>query len=235
MKTCKKCSAELPKNDFNVCKANPDGLQRWCRKCMIESKRKWDKDNAEHRIEYKLEYNTAHREEAKAYSRQYRKEHLEKCREYDRQYAKLNSERKKAYMKIRHPISYALNREKTIKRATEYIKNNPEKHRIYMQRNKHKRRSNEENSVRDFTNKQWNECKKYFKFCCAYCGRKLKLEQDHLIPVTKGGPYTKTNILPVCRSCNNSKNNAYIDEWYPRQKFFTQARLDNINSYISQR
>lgn len=235
MKTCRKCNDELPESDFNVCNANPDGLQRWCRKCMKESKSQWDKDNEEHRREYKLAYNTGHRDEGRAYSRQYRQDHLEKCKEYDRNRWALIKDKKTIYNRIYHHNSYALNRDKIIKKVTEYTKKNPEKHKLYMLRTKHKRRSNEENSVRDFTIEQWNETKRHFGFCCAYCGRKVKLEQDHLIPVTKGGPYTKTNILPACRACNNSKNNAYIDEWYPVQKFFTQARLDKINSYISQR
>lgn len=235
VKTCKKCGNELEEVEFSLCKANSDGLQRWCRKCMKKSKDKWDVDNAEHKAEYKLEYNTAHREEGKAYSKQYRRDNIEKCREYDKQYWILNKEHKSKLNIIRHARTYELNREKIIKRVTAYIKANPEKHKGYMLKTKHKRRSNEANSVRDFTTEQWNECKKSFKFCCAYCGRKLKLEQDHLIPVTKSGPYTKTNILPACRTCNNSKNNSYVDEWYPRQKFFTQARFNNINSYISQR
>lgn len=235
VKTCKKCNDELPESDFNVCKANPDGLQRWCRKCMKESKHQWDKDNAEHRREYKLEYNTSHRDEGRAYSKQYRQDHLEKCREYDRKHWILIKDKKTEYNKIHHRISYALNREKIIKKVMAYAKDNPDKRRVYAARNKHKRRFMEENSVRDFTAEQWIEAKRHFGFCCAYCGRKLKLQQDHLVPVTKGGPYTKTNILPACGVCNDSKNNAYLDEWYPNQKFFTQARLDKINSYISQR
>ena len=46
--------------------------------------------------------------------------------------------------------------------------------------------------------KEWNDTLKYFKYKCAYCGDgDSELEQDHIIPVKKGGLYTKNNIVPA--------------------------------------
>lgn len=42
---------------------------------------------------------------------------------------------------------------------------------------------------------------------CAYCGRSGPLEQDHVIPLSKGGDHTKENVVPACKSCNASKGN----------------------------
>ncbi len=58
---------------------------------------------------------------------------------------------------------------------------------------------------------EWLEILTAHKNSCAYCKRpfvgKLKPEQDHKIPVNKGGGLTKENIVPACRYCNASKCN----------------------------
>jgi hypothetical protein len=40
---------------------------------------------------------------------------------------------------------------------------------------------------------------------CARCGRKEKLEFDHIIPVSKGGSNTTRNIELLCEKCNRAK------------------------------
>ena len=59
-----------------------------------------------------------------------------------------------------------------------------------------------------FTKEEWLECLVEFDYRCAYCGKKSrKLQQDHVIPLSKLGPYVKENILPACPRCNQSKSN----------------------------
>jgi 5-methylcytosine-specific restriction endonuclease McrA len=60
--------------------------------------------------------------------------------------------------------------------------------------------------VSDLTEAQWQLIKKAYKFRCAYCGKKKPLTQDHIIPVSRGGQDTASNIVPACRSCNSKKN-----------------------------
>jgi len=40
---------------------------------------------------------------------------------------------------------------------------------------------------------------------CARCGRREKLEYDHIIPVAEGGGSTARNIELLCERCNRSK------------------------------
>ena len=43
---------------------------------------------------------------------------------------------------------------------------------------------------------------------CAYCGNDFpiyQLENDHIVPIFKGGVNTKANIALACRSCNARK------------------------------
>jgi len=46
------------------------------------------------------------------------------------------------------------------------------------------------------------------KGVCHYCGGKFppsELTMDHIVPLSRGGHSTKGNIVPCCKSCNNSK------------------------------
>jgi len=48
-------------------------------------------------------------------------------------------------------------------------------------------------------------CKKHGDHCVC-CGRKRKLQPDHILPVAKGGRNEISNIQPLCGPCNQSKN-----------------------------
>ena len=44
---------------------------------------------------------------------------------------------------------------------------------------------------------------------CQYCGQKFQKEElsmDHIIPRSKGGPSTYTNIVTACKPCNRYKD-----------------------------
>ena len=52
---------------------------------------------------------------------------------------------------------------------------------------------------------------------CWYCGKKTepsKLTIDHVFPRSKGGDNDMDNIIMVCKSCNSSKGNMDLFEWY---------------------
>lgn len=69
-----------------------------------------------------------------------------------------------------------------------------------------RRRVNLQNAaVVDLTETQWLAIKVAYRHRCAYCGEKKPLTQDHVIPVSKGGAHTASNIVPACQSCNSSK------------------------------
>lgn len=48
---------------------------------------------------------------------------------------------------------------------------------------------------------------------CRYCGRSpkdgVKLEIDHIIPVSKGGTNDVRNLVTACQQCNRGKSNRY--------------------------
>ena len=66
-------------------------------------------------------------------------------------------------------------------------------------RNQRKRMHRKGAPQNDFTVEQWGTIQERYSFCCAYCGRARRtLTQDHIMPLSKGGPNTASNIVPAC-------------------------------------
>lgn len=50
---------------------------------------------------------------------------------------------------------------------------------------------------------------------CAYCGKvfsDFKLTRDHVIPRSKGGPDSWTNVVTACEKCNHTKDDMLLEE-----------------------
>ena len=61
---------------------------------------------------------------------------------------------------------------------------------------------------------------------CAYCGSTDgPLQRDCVLPISRGGRYTLTNVVPACRSCNASKCNDEVTGWLRRKKLDERAFL----------
>ena len=83
-----------------------------------------------------------------------------------------------------------------------------------------------------YTYTEWREAVIFFGGMCAYCGRTMRkcetLTRDHLDSVSKGGKTEQGNIIPACNTCNCSKGNQEFKDWYMKQPFFSQERLNRI-------
>ena len=53
---------------------------------------------------------------------------------------------------------------------------------------------------------------------CVYCGRDASvgalLSLDHVIPRNHGGGNKPHNLVTSCRSCNSSRQDTVLEEWY---------------------
>lgn len=64
------------------------------------------------------------------------------------------------------------------------------------------------------TANEWRLLCALYNWKCASCGRRCPLTKDHVIPVIQGGNDDISNIQPLCRECNSSKNGrAMRYEW----------------------
>ncbi|HFJ9472599.1 TPA: HNH endonuclease signature motif containing protein [Bacillus paranthracis] len=99
---------------------------------------------------------------------------------------------------------------------------------INCQRRKHRKNQ----AIDNYDIRIWEETLEYFNHKCSYCDSSEELYQEHVIPLSKGGSYTKQNIIPACLFCNSSKHNNDLEKWYPNQTFFNQKRLEKIYKWI---
>lgn len=68
------------------------------------------------------------------------------------------------------------------------------------------------------TGEEWQQIVDRSKGRCIYCGQTPdKLTQDHVVPLSKGGTHTASNIVPACLPCNSSKGNKDLDEFLRRR------------------
>lgn len=128
---------------------------------------------------------------------------------------------------------------KVLARDRRFRKNNPDSNRRKLQRRSAKQRE----LPATFTAQDWKCALAYFNGACAYCSNppslfdKVKvLQQDHYIPVAKGGAYTPDNIVPACQSCNQSKSDNDPVIWC-KHRFGKRAKiiLKRINDYLHSR
>lgn len=164
------------------------------------------------------------------------------CSERDRAYAQRTVERRRsyrvaqadrirAYMAEYLPRYYAGRGGEAIRqrnaewRATERGR---ELLRLAAQRRRHRKAS----LPATLTDEQWLAAVVTFGGRCAYCGDEKRLTQDHVVPVCRGGGLVAWNVVPACGSCNSSKFDRPMCDWFVAQPFFDEARLGHIQTWL---
>ena len=78
-------------------------------------------------------------------------------------------------------------------------------------------------------------------FTCAYCGKQLRLSEctiDHIIPRSKGGKWSWTNLVTACKDCNSAKRDTIKQPIYAKPTKPTvfeiqlQQNINNLHSVI---
>lgn len=159
----------------------------------------------------------------------YAKKHPEKIKQYNK------THNNRYDIRIKHK-EYRKEHKKQVKiTEKQWRKNYPEKLKQYSEKYSNKKHN--------ISSKEWVACKNYFKdkqnkWCCAYCGITEKeakenynnyLHKEHVDP---NGANDLSNCVPACKSCNSSKGEQDIEEWYRKQNFFNKNNLDKIHKWI---
>ncbi|MDN5931400.1 MAG: HNH endonuclease [Pseudonocardia sp.] len=60
--------------------------------------------------------------------------------------------------------------------------------------------------VNDLTPQQWVAIVKSYAGQCVYCGCVPdRITMDHVVPLSKDGGHTASNVVPACGPCNSAK------------------------------
>lgn len=138
-------------------------------------------------------------------------ENIERKRELTKKY--MATDKAKIQRKNKWSRNY-----RTSGKRKEWEINNTDKIREYN----FQRESNKKHTI---TNEEWESCKNYFNYRCAYCSLaienhyikindKIILGDFHKEHVDHIGANDLSNCVPSCRSCNSSKHDFELEEWY---------------------
>ena len=70
---------------------------------------------------------------------------------------------------------------------------------------------------------------------CAYCDELVdgQPDPDHVVPLSRGGSNSITNILPSCRLCNSDKRDLLLHEWAAdRARRNLPPRHTDVSQYV---
>ena len=73
----------------------------------------------------------------------------------------------------------------------------------------------EKGKARELRRSQWWK-RRCAKGICHYCRQPTPpgdLTMDHIVPVSRGGKSTKSNVVPCCKECNTNKKQLLPQEW----------------------
>ena len=60
---------------------------------------------------------------------------------------------------------------------------------------------------------------------CIYCGSTKELSYDHLISRNRNGPDIPDNVVMACKSCNSSKGDKGVYEWFKLDRRYEVPRV----------
>lgn len=93
----------------------------------------------------------------------------------------------------------------------EYHKKYYDKHPEKFQQKNARSRAKKKSAEGSISSVEWLKLLNRYENKCLCCGKKAKLEMDHVVPLSLGGRNSIDNIQPLCRSCNARKGGKTID------------------------
>lgn len=111
----------------------------------------------------------------------------------------------------------ALQPEKIRRQNRRYRERNPFTVAVIAARN----RAKQLGVTSTLTREEWADVVKQHDFICHVCGEKVSLQLglsetlslDHIIPMSRGGNNSKSNVAPAHRRCNQNRTNMTVEEF----------------------
>lgn len=169
--------------------------------------RKWITENKERAAASRRAWKAANIEKVKMLSKKWHKEHPGSQAAYRAAHRKEGAARALAWRKANPDRHRALTKKWAAK--------NPHKIRAMLVRRKLVKRGasiGDTNLIAEWE-KKW---KRLRTIICYWCRTEVPTkgcQTDHIIPISKNGPHTISNLCVACWPCNNSKNAKTIEAW----------------------
>lgn len=210
-KTCRTCGINKLLSNFYEGKRCTLGVRPDCKDCTNAKSKQYYSDNREKYQEVRAAWFQREKESLRPARAAYDLAHKEDHKRYSKKWRGLNPDKCRA--------AYIAYKAKYPDKFRDYEKKSRNKNRIERIIELHKWRT----EGGDLTPVQWLWLIDTCGNLCACCGthessidhcypnKPKLLEVDHILPVSKGGMTTLTNVQPLCTSCNNWKRSKVID------------------------
>ena len=199
-KKCPCCGKTKSYSEFYKNSSRKDGLTTYCKACIkIQS----------------ADYHKRNKEKCQERLQNWRKNNPEKFKEQNKKWRENNPDKEFAKQK-RYRESH---KEQLYIKGKKYRANNKEyfyeKARIRKEAQKEASDGTVTNAFKQLLYKQQDKK-------CAYCGcdlEKTGKHLDHIVPISKGGKHTASNVHWVCPTCNMSKSDRLESEWEATKEY----------------
>lgn len=192
---CPKCATTKPATEFHKNKSRKTGYGTECKPCALaRAKRSYDADPDKYRARSKARY-ASDPEFHRAWARTHRENNLELVKATVKRYKDANPEKMKAIWQDWAP-----------KNQERLLQNNRRKRAI-------KKAVPSEKYTKDDILAAWGaDCHLCSKPIDLTAPRRSRygLQLDHVMPISKGGPDTISNVKPAHAYCNQSKKDKVI-------------------------
>lgn len=188
MRECISCGESQPLGRFHRLH---NGYKKVCKLCISKRNKKYrtqspEKISRRNKKYYESVKNTkSYKEKSKIRGKAYREANPEKWKEKSKKW-------------------YEKNKDRVSERSRKWAILNREKRVANEQRRRFAKVKNGQN---DLTSVQIEILKSQTPFCNYCYDFDAELTVDHVIPISKGGQNTLSNVVIACRSCNSSKSN----------------------------
>ena len=188
--TCTLCGQTKPVTEFSVKqdRAAPR-LHSRCKPCVAASHLEYSRATVIERMKYNRGWRRANREHYNAYQR--RKSNTPEYRATVREWYAKNAERLR-------PVKCEAGRRNRAANLVRY-------RRQELFRTLRREERIRKNGNCNLTLIEWETLRLLTNYKCLRCERNGKCDMDHIIPVSKGGQHTISNIQPLCHRCNMLK------------------------------
>jgi len=226
MQICVTCKLDKEDTEYHRTGKN-NLLRKECKSCVNEKRRAKRKENPEFFKQKDKENYIKHQEARKAAAKVYIIKNKDKVMKRKKEYYNANKE----VLAEKHKQYYQDNKQELIEKNKSYYQNNKEsilakkkryraseQGRLVIRNNRNKYRAlKSASSDGSVTTEALLDLASKQNYKCAYCGCDIDIKEptshlDHVLPLSKGGTHSITNVVWACAPCNLQKSATIINK-----------------------